>query len=312
MREFDEGGAGVAAAWRQRATRLAFVWGVWTLVGLFFASQLYVYFARTEKAVGLLKSVAWQVSAVYVFALSTPLVLWLARRFRIERSNWRRRLAVHLLAGLSLAIVWAACHVTIDSLFSGESRLLVPFNLARNVFVMLDKELLVYCIIVLISHAAVYYQRYREGELRASQAQLQALKMQLHPHFLFNALHAISALVHSDPDAADKMIARLGDFLRLTLDASATQEVPLRRELEFLDCYLEIERVRFNDRLTTSLDVDPRVLDCRVPNLSLQPIVENAIRHRVAPRAAPGHAEIRAERRGDVLRLPVRDNGGGL
>src|SRR5437763_4852706 len=310
MREFDEGGTGVA--WRQRATRLAFVWGVWTLVGLFFASQLYVYFARTEKAVGLLKSVAWQVSAVYVFALSTPLVLWLARRFRIERSNWRRRLAVHLLAGLALAIVWAACHVTIDSLFSGESRLLVPFNLARNVFVMLDKELLVYCIIVLISHAAVYYQRYREGELRASQAQLQALKMQLHPHFLFNALHAISALVHRDPEAADKMIARLGDFLRLTLDSSTTQEVPLRRELEFLNCYLEIERVRFKDRLTTSLEVDPRVLDCRVPNLILQPLVENAIRHGVSQRAAPGHVRVRAERRGDALLLQVSDNGAGL
>ena len=312
MSEFDEGGAGRAWAWRQRATRLAFVWGVWTLVGLFFASQLYVYFARTEKAVGLLKSVAWQVSAVYVFALSTPLVLWLARRFRIERSNWRRRLAVHLLAGLALAIVWAACHVTIDSLFSGESRLLVPFNLARNVFVMLDKELLVYCIIVLISHAAVYYQRYREGELRASQAQLQALKMQLHPHFLFNALHAISALVHRDPEAADKMIARLGDFLRLTLDASATQEVPLRRELEFLNCYLDIERVRFNDRLTTSIEVDPRVLDCRVPNLVLQPLVENAIRHGVSQRTAPAHVRVRAERRGDVLRLQVMDNGAGL
>src|SRR5256714_15172966 len=99
MREFDEGSAGAGVAWRQRATRLAFVWGVWTLVGLFFASQLYVYFARTEKAVGLLKSVAWQGLAAYVFALSTPPVLWLPRRFRIQRPHWRRRLAVHFLAG---------------------------------------------------------------------------------------------------------------------------------------------------------------------------------------------------------------------
>src|SRR5437588_9703775 len=122
MREFDEGGTGGAGAWRQRATRLAFVWGVWTLVGLFFASQLYVYFARTEKAVPLLKSVAWQVTAVYVFAVSTPLVLWLARRFRIERSNWRRGLCVHLLAGTAIAVAWAVCHITIDSLFSGEAK----------------------------------------------------------------------------------------------------------------------------------------------------------------------------------------------
>jgi two-component system, LytTR family, sensor kinase len=312
MRRFVEGGAAGGRAWRERLTRLALVWGVWTLVGLFFASQVYVYFARTERAVGLLRSVVWQLLAAYVFAVSTPLVLWLARRFPIGRSNWRRTLGLHLLAGTAFAVVWAVCHITIDSLFSGESRLISPSNLARNVFFMLDKELLVYWIVVLTSHASVYYQRYREGELRASQAQLQALKMQLHPHFIFNALHAISALVHTNPDAADKMIARLGDFLRLTLDSSSAQEVPLRRELEFLNCYLEIERVRFNDRLTTSVEVDPRVLDCRVPNLILQPLVENAIRHGVSQRTAPGHVRVRAERSGDALRLEVSDNGAGL
>jgi LytS/YehU family sensor histidine kinase len=136
--------------------------------------------------------------------------------------------------------------------------------------------------------------------------------MQLHPHFLFNALHSISALVHTDPDAADKMIARLGDFLRLTLETSAAQEVPLRQEIEFLNCYLEIERIRFGERLTTRLDVDPQVLNCRVPNLILQPIVENAIRHGVAPRSAPGHVEISAAGVGGVLRLQVKDNGHGL
>ncbi|HYY93688.1 MAG TPA: histidine kinase [Pyrinomonadaceae bacterium] len=312
MQRFVEGGSAGGGAWRERLTRLALVWGVWTLVGLFFASQVYVYFARTEKAVGLLRSVVWQLLAAYVFAVSTPLVLWLARRFPIGRSNWRRTLGLHLLAGTAFAVVWAVCHITIDSLFSGEPRLVSPSNLARNVFLMLDKELLVYWIVVLTSHASVYYQRYREGELRASQAQLQALKMQLHPHFLFNALHAISALVHTNPEAADKMIARLGDFLRLTLDSSSAQEVPLRRELEFLNCYLEIERVRFNDRLTTSVEVDPRVLDCRVPNLILQPLVENAIRHGVSQRTAPGHVRVRAERNGDALRLEVSDNGAGL
>ena len=108
------------------------------------------------------------------------------------------------------------------------------------------------------------------------------------------------------------MIARLGDFLRLTLDTAATQEVPLRQELNFLNCYLEIERIRFHDRLTTHLHVDPQTLSCRVPNLILQPIVENAIRHGVATRSAPGHIEVRAERRGETLRLQVRDNGPGL
>jgi LytS/YehU family sensor histidine kinase len=211
-----------------------------------------------------------------------------------------------------VASFWAACHVTYDSLFDGTFSRLTLFNLGRRSFVQLDKELLVYWIIVLISHASDYYARLREGELRASQAQLQALKMQLHPHFLFNALNSISALVRKDPEAADRMIARLGDFLRLTLEASATQEVLLRQELEFLDCYLEIERVRYHDRLTTRLDIDPQTLNCRVPNLILQPIVENAIRHGIAPRATPGHIEILAEQADGSLRIQVRDNGPGL
>src|SRR5437764_7110071 len=109
MSEFDEGGASRAGAWRQRATRLAFVWGMWTLVGLFFASQLYVYFARTQKAVPFAKSVAWQMLAAYVWGVSTPLVLWFARRFRIGRTNWWRTIIVHLLAGVAFAAVWAAC-----------------------------------------------------------------------------------------------------------------------------------------------------------------------------------------------------------
>ena len=296
----------------RRWARLAFIWGLWALVGLFFSSQIYFYFLHTEKQMSLPRSLAWQMSAVVVFALSTPLVLRLARRYPFERHAWRRALAVHLLAGACVSAVWAVYHIALDFAFGGNLAALKPERLPRLVFVNLDKELLVYVIIVVVGHAVDYYRRYREGELRASQAQLQALKMQLHPHFLFNALHSISALVHTNPDAADKMIARLGDFLRLTLETSAAEEVPLRQEIEFLNCYLEIERIRFQDRLTTRLEVDPQVLDCRVPNLILQPVVENAIRHGVAPRSAPGHVEIRAARRGSALRLEVRDNGRGL
>ena len=174
-------------------------------------------------------------------------------------------------------------------------------------------------LIVLLVSAFSYYRRYQEGELRASQleallsqSQLQALKMQLHPHFLFNTLHSISSLMHRDIEAADKMIARLGDFLRLTLENSGTQEVTLQEELEFLRCYLEIEHIRFQDRLTTHMDIAPQALVTHVPNLILQPIVENAIRHGIAPRSTPGRIEIRAERNNGTLRIQVRDNGPGL
>ncbi|HZB44051.1 MAG TPA: histidine kinase, partial [Pyrinomonadaceae bacterium] len=177
----------------------------------------------------------------------------------------------------------------------------------------------IYGLVLVFAHASSYYRRYREGELRAvqlqaqlSQAQLQALKMQLHPHFLFNTLHSISALVHKDPEAADRMIARLGDFLRLTLENSGTQEVTLQKELEFLQCYLEIERIRFQDRLTTRMEIDSRSLDSRVPNLILQPIVENALRHGIAPRSTPGRIEISAKRNNGSVRIEVKDNGPGI
>ena len=312
MNLFEREAEGSAGLSRQRWMRLAFILLVWVLVGLFFSSQLYFYFLGTPKRISLPSALAWQMTAVLIFAVSTPLVLLLARRYRVERQTWQRAVPVHLLAGTVICAAWSAFHIILDNYFSGNLAKFEWSNLPRIIFINLDRELLVYWIIVVLSHAVDYYQRYREGELRASQAQLQALKMQLHPHFLFNALHSISALVHSDPDAADKMIARLGDFLRLTLDSAAAQEVSLRQELEFLNCYLDIERTRFRDRLTTQIEADPQVLDCVVPNLILQPIVENAIRHGVSQRAAHGHVEVRASRAGQALRLEVRDNGRGL
>jgi signal transduction histidine kinase len=311
-RLFDTGASGGAGAGGQSWARLAFLWGVWALVGLFFSSQVYFYSYGTSKQTSLPHALAWQMSAVVINALFTPLVLRLARRYRVERQTWRRTLPLHLFAGAAFAAACTTYHIVLDFGFAGNFAALTLARLPRLVFANVDRNLLIYAIIVVISHAADYYQRYREGELRASQAQLQALKMQLHPHFLFNALHSISALVHTDPDAADKMIARLGDFLRLTLDSAAAQEVPLRQELEFLNCYLDIERTRFRDRLTTEIHADPQVLDCRVPNLILQPIVENAIRHGVSQRSARGHVEVHASRAGRSLRLEVRDNGRGL
>lgn len=136
--------------------------------------------------------------------------------------------------------------------------------------------------------------------------------MQLQPHFLFNTLHSVSALIHKDPVSADRMIARLGDFLRLTLENAGTQEVSLQEELEFLKCYLEIERVRFRERLTVQMNIEPQTLNARLPNLILQPIVENAIKHGIAPRTKPGRIEIEARRFNGILHVQITDNGPGL
>ncbi len=163
------------------------------------------------------------------------------------------------------------------------------------------------------------YKRYRDREVRASQleselarAQVQILEMQLQPHFLFNTLNSIMVLIRQQPDLASRMVARLSEFLRLTLDSAGMQEVPLRRELEFLDRYLHIERIRFGDRLQFEQHVDPYVLDALVPNLILQPLVENAIRHGVSKRRGPALISVSAERLNGSLTIHVRDNGVGL
>jgi two-component system LytT family sensor kinase len=159
----------------------------------------------------------------------------------------------------------------------------------------------------------------RSSHLRASrletqlaQAKLEALKMQLHPHFLFNTLNAISALEAEDSERAQRMLARLADFMRLTLDNSGVQEAALEREMDFLARYLEIERIRFPEKLTVRMDLSPETLDARVPNLILQPIVENAIRHGIAAQRGPGRIEISSRKQNGSLLLRVRDTGPGL
>ena len=169
-----------------------------------------------------------------------------------------------------------------------------------------------------LSYALDYHQRYQDKavtssrlEAQLAQARLDALKMQLQPHFLFNTLNAVSALLHKDPDAADRMIARLGDFLRMTLENDGGHEVTLAQEMTFLNCYLAIEKVRFEDRLTTRVDVALEALPALVPNLILQPLVENAIRHGVGRRVGAGCIAIEAARENGRLRLRVTDNGPG-
>jgi LytS/YehU family sensor histidine kinase len=149
-------------------------------------------------------------------------------------------------------------------------------------------------------------------EKQLADAQLQALKMQLHPHFLFNTLNSVSALMYKDTDAAEEMVQKLTNFLHMTLESSGSQEVTLKKELDFLNYYLQIEQIRFQDRLAVNMKIDPGTLDARVPNLIMQPIVENAIRHGVATRAAQGRIEIHAKRNNGLIQLQVKDNGPGL
>jgi len=181
-----------------------------------------------------------------------------------------------------------------------------------DLFFNLPTGFMSYVTFLLVGNVIAITLRTSQLEGQLAKAELQALKSQLQPHFLFNTLNSISALQLTDPEAANRMTARLGDFLRLTLDASGLNEVPLRRELEFLQSYLEIERIRFQDRLTVRMNVDPEVLDATVPNLILQPIVENALRHGIGSRIGSGHIDISAVRDDNTLKIEVRDDGPGL
>jgi two-component system, LytTR family, sensor kinase len=271
--------------------------------------------------------IGWQTLATlnfafwYLWALATPAIVWLSQHFRFERGKLTRAFAVHLpavvIASIGHIVSMQAIQWWIATL---EDRHFAWWTEVEHAAVQyFDWEMITYWAIVGLSHALLYYRESRGRAVRAAQlevklaeAQLTTLQQQLHPHFLFNTLHAISALMHRDVEAADRMLMRLSDLLRITLENLGQSEVSLQTELDFLGKYLQIEQTRFMDRLTVRFDVQPEALETRVPCLLLQPLVENAIKHGVAKKAGAGHIDISAHRDGDKLLIEVRDDGVGL
>jgi len=257
----------------------------------------------------------------YLWALFTPAIVWLSQHFRLERQGLFRALLVHLPAVVVFSIGHIAAMGGVQWWYATASGRTFWWwdEVQRNALQYFDWEMMTYWTIAGLSHAVLYYRESKDRALRAAlletrlvEAQLQALQQQLHPHFLFNTLHAISALMHRDVEAADRTLMRLSDLLRMTLENIGQQEVTLIAELDFLSKYLQIEQTRFADRLMVRYDIQPDALDVLVPSLVLQPLVENAIKHGVARKAGRGHIDISARREGDKLRLEVRDDGVGL
>jgi two-component system, LytTR family, sensor kinase len=258
----------------------------------------------------------WGVTQLYIWWALTPLIALLVRRFPLERKRPARALLVYVAAGALIIMAWSAVFSSLYWALGGPGAPPSPSSLPTVWKVELLRRfpvlMLTYAVIVLNLVALDYYRKYQDREYRLMQAQLQALKGQLQPHFLFNTLNSISALMHENVEAADRMVVNLGDLLRATLSEVGAHEVPLRRELDVLGLYLRIQLVRFQDRLRVRTDIDPRALDACVPNLVLQPLVENAIKHGITPHSVDGEIEISARREGSTVVLRVWDDGPGL
>jgi two-component system LytT family sensor kinase len=300
------------------------IFGVATALGLFSGFQAYYYVSTfTEWPASLPFLLALNLGYWYSWAILTPAILYLARKAPfLERDSWKSALAVHIPGVFVITMVHVALTVSSQTaivwIVGQEERSWLQ-EAQRMFFNNFDWEMMTYWAIVGVSHSLRYHSEAQDRALRTSQletnlveARLQALQRQLQPHFLFNTLNTISALMHRDVNAADNMIAKLSDLLRISLYNVGVQEVPLSQELDFLSKYLEIEQTRFRDRLTVVFDVQPETLDALVPNLVLQPLVENAIKHGIGPRAAPGQIEIHSRRAGGMLELEIKDNGVGL
>ena len=296
--------------------RPLFVTGVGLLVGLFLGL---IYSAHLHMMGDDGKPVTWTwaFSDYGAFWLTWGLlsgpISWIVYKFPIGE-NPRRNIPIHLGVSMLISPIHSsACYFAMISMMGK--------HMTWTTYMMYGflRGMVYYSLIAAGFHALDYYRHYQDQVMNASkleaqlvQTKLHLLKTQLHPHFLFNTLNSISALLHEDIELADLMIERLGDFLRLTLDQSTAQEVTLREELDYLKCYLSIEQIRLQERLTTAIDVDPQTLDARVPSLILQPIVENAIRHAIAPRTNGGCLQIRARQQRSVLALTIQDNGPGI
>jgi two-component system, LytTR family, sensor kinase len=309
--------------------------GVWSFVTLAYALTVEQFYRSRGGRATFLSLLELQCSQVLPYAPLTPFVFALANRYPLQRNNWRVRLLILLAGGLVFSLIQIAIRGLtpfafwdpgvqdwVSAVRNPQTHVFqIQWHMYQALFFsnIVDDLITIYLPIVLVAYVVSYYRRLRDRELRASQlqaqlekARLQALKSQLQPHFLFNTLNSISALMLTDVKAADRMITRLGDLLRISLETAGTQMTTLGRELEFVNCYIEIEKVRFEEKLKVSIDVDPETLDANVPHLLLQPLVDNAIKHGISRLADGGEIRISATKDDADLHLEVRDNGPGF
>jgi sensor histidine kinase YesM len=294
---------------------VAFV--LWTLLAFLSAAGAHVYMSSMGTPITWMQLLAWNMIIALVWSLLTPVVYELAHRYTFDRASWKVSLPIHIVASVILAFVGAVAMVAVNPLVTWTKEPAVPFfaHVLSRTFMDIQR----YWYVLLITQAIGFYGKYQERQLLSSQleaqlanAQLEVLKIQLEPHFLFNTLNSIASLARHDGRAAEHMTLQLADLLRMSLDGVGVHEVPLHQELTFLQKYVDIQQTRFHDRLSVETEIDPRTLDTLVPNLILQPLVENAIRHGISPRRVPGLVRITTWRDRDDVWMEIRDNGVGF
>jgi sensor histidine kinase YesM len=281
---------------RLKLRALLLLAGVWTLLAALFALQLRLDAMYAGHPIGWAQALTLSLAGWYGWALLSPLVVWITRRVRV----WP-----HI--PIALVLAFGKIAVTTEILRRA------GFS-ARNTFFLANVplNLLAYAAIATVTHFIDTARREREARASLAEARLDLLRSQLQPHFLFNALHSTAELMHHDVGAADRALTRLSELLRAMLDAGGRQEIRLAEELALVERYLDIEQIRLGERLATRIDVEPGALDALVPMFVLQPVVENAVRHAIAPRTEGGQVLLHARAENGELRVSVEDDGPGF
>jgi two-component system, LytTR family, sensor kinase len=258
----------------------------------------------------------WELAFSLCWIAATPIVLSFSRRYSFFGNQKLKNSVILIFFGILFALILCVGHALVVYCLHMGAKELNQAHFKTSLFVNIDKMIIVYFVIVLLQHVSMYSLQVQEKEIRESQlqtqlaqAQMQALKMQLQPHFLFNTLNAIVSLIQKDPDLAEEMIVRLSNFLRLTLDASGKQLISLQEELSFVQAYLDIEKIRFEEKFQFHEHIPNELLNAEVPILLLQPLVENAMKHAISRYSSADVLEIDAERKNGNLILTIKDNG---
>ena len=280
---------------------------LWLLWGLFQSSRLRLEVPNIDWP----KALRFGMPDAAIWALLTPFVVFMGRRFAISATNYVRRVGFHVLCAVTLAVLHAALDTALN-IGAGRNPSTAWPLFQHLISHGMHWNIVIYLAIVGVVHVRDAERRTMELRARLSEARLDALRMQLRPHFLFNTLHTVSGLMGNDAVRGRRVISRLGDLLRAALRPREREEIALSEELDLVRAYLDIEQARFGERLQVDMEVEDDALSCTVPALVMQPLVENAVRHGVEPRAEGGVVTLRARVRGDQLEITLTDNGPGM